>query len=253
MKGSVHIFPFLCFLLVAGNYVDYGQYITNQGRAPGTVANNISIIRTLHALKGFKNVDLYDITLKLCLKGLVNLSDHVIRRAEAMTPQLLFKISKLVDRTNKRQVACFTAILMGFFLLLRKSNMVPDSRYGKRGFDKDKQFVRKDLQVGSRTVLVDLRWTKTLQKKGESIKLPLLPLMNTAISPIWWLNYMIELIPGSPTDPLFLVPDRYQRKLEPLTYRILSDQLKVWTKTILGSSKGYTLHCLRRGGCNLVL
>ena len=226
----------------------FAQDLNNQGRAPGTVSNYISVIRTLQALKGFKNVDLYDIALKLHLKGLANLSDYVVKQAEPMTPDLLLKISKLVNKSNKKEVACFTAVLVGFFLLLRKSNMVPDAREGRNGFDQNKQFVRKDLQVGNNTVLVNLRWTKTLQDRQKSIKLPLLPLMNKNISPIWWINYMLQMIPGKPTDPLFMVPDRYNKKNQPLTYRVLTAQLKLWVSQVLGHAKGYSLHCLRRGG-----
>ena len=79
----------------------YGQYLSNKGWAPGTVANAISTIRTLQALKGFPVPDLYDITIKLHLCGLQNLSGHVLCQAEPVTKRLLYDISKRVDKTNK--------------------------------------------------------------------------------------------------------------------------------------------------------
>ena len=55
-----------------------------------------------------------------------------------MTPKLLLEISKIVKLQDLRQMVCFTALLSGFFLMLRKSNMVPNAMSGVNGFDRTK-------------------------------------------------------------------------------------------------------------------
>ena len=131
------------------------QYLANEGKSPGTIANTISTIRTLQGLMGWPTPELYDIAIKLELKGLNNLSQAVVKRANPMTPEILLKISQKVDVNNQLEMVCFVAILVGFFLLLRKSNLIPDNLTGKKAFDANKQFQRKDLRIGDKTILAD--------------------------------------------------------------------------------------------------
>ena len=130
-------FKFKIFPANSWRLCQFAQYLFNLGKAPGTIANAVSIVCT-SALKGYKLTDLYDVALKLHIKGLGNLSPHIVQQAEAMTPDILLKISSLVDIHDKRQVVAFTAILISFFLLLRKRNLVPDSVKGKKSFDPSK-------------------------------------------------------------------------------------------------------------------
>ena len=224
----------------------FAQYLSNLGRAPGTVANAVSTVRTLQALKGYPTPDLYDVAIKLELKGLKNTSGHIKRQAKCMTPQLLRSIHNKVNFKDETEMVCFVALLTGFFLLLRKSNMVPISMSGKTGFDPQKQFRRCDFKLGQKTVLVDVRWSKTIQKSGRILQLPLLPLVNKEICPIYWIKKMVNTIPAKSTDPFFLVP--HKGKYVPLTYKKLGDQLKTLAQEVKGTQEGWTLHCLRRGG-----
>ena len=225
------------------------QFLSNEGKRPGTIANIISTVCTLHALKGYQSPELYDITIKLQLKGLHNISGKVTKQAEVMTPQMLLKIAKLIDPHNVKEVVSFTALLTGFYLLLRKSNLVPTNMTGKKGFDPDKQLQRRDLRIGDITILVDLKWTKTVQNTGRKLQLPLLPLVSDKICAIAWLKRMVKLVPGKAESPLFMIPSqRDSSQMVPLTYKKLGDQLKSWAIKVKGSKDGWTLHCLRRGG-----
>ena len=118
----------------------FAQYLANKGKSPGTVANNLSTVRTLKVLKGYATPDLYDIAIRLQLKGLQNLSEHVKKQAEVMTPQMLLEISKIVNYSKINEVVCFVALLTRFFLLLRKSNLVPVAMMGKTRFNGEKQY-----------------------------------------------------------------------------------------------------------------
>ena len=156
---------------------------------------------------------------------------------------MLMAIHELLNEKDLTQVVCYVALLTGFYLLLRKINLVPVFMTGKTGFDGNKQFQRKDLRIGSRTILADIKWSKTLQKTGCQLQLPLLLLMTKPICPIHWIKKMVRLIPTSPESPLFVIPK--DGKLVPLTYKVLGDQLKEWAKKIKGTDQGWTLHGLR--------
>ena len=60
---------------------------------------------------------------------------------------------------------------------------------------------------------------------------------------------MIRRIPARPDEPLFLYTNDKGERV-PLTYYRLSKQLKTWMEDIAGTSKGWTLHGLRRGGAS---
>ena len=111
-------------------------------------------------------------------KGLRNLSGHICRNAAAMTPMIMAEISKIVDFTSEFQLVCFVAMLLGFFLLSRKSYLVPVAVRGKNGFDPKKQFQRKDFRFGKYTILANIKWSKMLQNADRRLEIPLLPLVS---------------------------------------------------------------------------
>ena len=59
---------------------------------------------------------------------------------------------------------------------------------------------------------------------------------------------MLGMVPAKITDPLFLIPDRLNKALQPLTYRIVMKYLKEWVEQVTGETKGWSMHSLRRGG-----
>ena len=99
-----------------------------------------------------------------------------------------------------------------------------------------------------KTIIVDLRWSKTRQKMGKVLQLPLLPLVAKDICPIHWLKRMVRAVPGDSTSPLFLTTPVKGKGYVPLTYGRLGEQLKDWADKVLGTKEGWTLHCLRQGG-----
>ena len=82
--------------------------------------------------------------------------------------------------------------LVAFFLLLRKSNLVPDSY---AAFNVNKQLCRYDFEFFAQEVRVTLRWTKTNQfGKHEQFSLPRIP--GSSICPWTALMHMQNLLPG---------------------------------------------------------
>ena len=56
----------------------------------------------------------------MVLDGVKKVLEHVITRAEPMTPGNLSKIAKLVNRQDPLEVVCFTVILLSFVLFFEE-------------------------------------------------------------------------------------------------------------------------------------
>lgn len=228
--------------------VRYARYIANTVISYDTVVNYISGVRTLHQLAGFEIVDLSSPNLRFMLRAIKRELAHPVKQAVPMTPQLLRELFNHVDLNDLRQIVSYTALLLGFYMFLRKSNLVPDT---KGSFNHKEQLMRQDVRMGEHLVLVDIKWTKTLQFQQKELLLPLIPARDMAICPVYWLKLMLKYVKAKPTDPLFAVPTA--QGAVPLTYDQLAKQLKIWVEMTGRSSDGYTLHGLRRGGASFAL
>ena len=117
------------------------------------------------------------------------------KHAKAMTPEILRDIYDHVDFTDPQQLVCYMAILVGFHLFLRKSNLVPEST---TAFNPEEQLTMADAFIAGWLVLINIRWSKTIQYKQKDLHLPLIPAKCRAICPIYWAKYMIKKYWGNP-------------------------------------------------------
>ena len=98
-------------------------------------------------------------------------------------------------------MVAWTGALLGFYLFLRKSNLVPDSM---ETFNGQEQFCRKDVNLlgHDKAMMIEIRWFKTIQHKQKILRLPVLPAENKAMCPVFWLHHMVNRIPAAPQDPV---------------------------------------------------
>lgn len=71
-----------------------------------------------------------------------------------MTPAILKAIRLQLNDANITDVVTYALCLVGFFLFLRSSNLVPKSRHR---FDPFKQLTRQDIRIAGDMVLVDIK------------------------------------------------------------------------------------------------
>lgn len=141
-------------------------------------------------------------------------------------------------------MVAWVAMLMGFHLLLRASNITAKSRFK---FNPEENLVRADFRIHDKVMLVHIKWSKTLQYGERKLLIPVIPFLDAELSATAWFQYMIHEIPAKPQDPAFAVPDK-NNKLWPLSYSQLSRLLKKWTEAANLNSARLTTHGLRRGG-----
>ena len=135
--------------------------------------------------------------------------------------------------------------LIGFTMFLRRSNLAPKVM---DKFDPNLQFTRADIHVTGplEPIMVDLRWTETIQFKQKILRLPVLPVNNKKICPVLWTHYMINIIPANPGDLAFTI--YYKQTKTALSANQLLARIRKWIKLIKELEDKYSLHSLRRGG-----
>jgi len=178
------------------------------------------------------------------VEGIKKIKKHTVQRAAIMTPRILKDIGSTIDKTDVFQVVAWTAVLIGFYLFLRKSNLVSDSA---AKFDPGKQLVRSDVVLEQRQAVVKIRWSKTNQTNEKTLKVPLSTISDQRICPLYWLRLMGTMVAAKPSTPLFNLCTKGGFK--PLTYRLFSNFLKGKVKALGLDGDRFTPHCLRRGGC----
>ena len=223
----------------------FQQHLSKSLQSLDSVGNYLSGIQTILALLGLEVPDVKDRQMQMFSTGLKRTMDHAVKQAAPVTPQLLVSMSKVVNYRDRIEVIAWTATLLGFYMFLRKSNLVLDAM---DKFDITQQFCRSDVNLLGleHTMMVEVRWSKTLQFKQKKLRFPVLPAKNKAICPVFWMHKMLLDNPGTAQDPLFLIKTplvQLSLSANQLLYRI-----RKWLRFIGEDDRTYSLHSLRRGG-----
>ena len=95
-------------------------------------------------------------------------------------------------------------------------------------------------------MMIEIRWSKTIQYREKILRLPVLPTQNKAICPVFWTHYMVDKIPVGPQDPVLAL------KLGNIVIALSANQLiyriRKWLLLLGYDASLYSLHSLRRGG-----
>ena len=230
--------------------VRYVRYLANGVTSYDTVKGYLSGVKCLHEIGGFpfppphqlKILGMEMRSIKFELAGQV-------KKAVPVTPKLLLKIYNIVDFTDNEQLVAYVALVVGFMLFLRKSNLVPESR-GK--FNGKEQLTWDDLWWYGEVLMVVIKWSKTLQYREKELELPLVRAQTFQLCGVHWINHLQSAFKPEGHHPVFSYPKCGE--IIPLTYDRLSKLYKGWVAQLgLDPEKGYTLHGLRRGGANHAL
>ena len=223
----------------------YAMYMADRVTAHGTVNNYVTGVRNLQQLAGYESPELLSPNLKLIMSGIKAYLAKPVKEAVPMNIDILKDIATLVDQNNQFQMAAYTAILTGFYLILRCSNLVPTSTSTFNSFE---QFSRWNAGIDKdgKLVIFIIEWSKTIQhcKKELCVLVVLAP--EGSICLVKTLCKYFTLVPAKQNDPRFCYRNKHG-VLNALTYKQLNMQLKDWVEATGRDPQGYTTHCLRRG------
>lgn len=227
------------------NFCRYMAFLTFSLSSANSVLNYLSGVKKLHA---FARVPMPHLSpyVDMVYSGIKRLLAHQIQQAQPITPTILRQISQLVRHNLPKEVVCFTALVVGFYLFLRSSNLTCRTH---GSFDPRRNLCRRDIRLSPHVALVHIKWSKSIQYFERQLLVPIVEVLSRDICPIAWIIRMITLIPASPQHPAFCYHNN-KGQLIPLTYRVLSDQLKKWIQQIGCNPSTHSLHGLRRGGAS---
>ena len=124
----------------------------------------------LHRLADMECPPPNQIHFKLLTEGLKKTCKKPVKQAEVMTHQTLKEIYHHVDFTSELEAVAWVAVLVGFTLILRVSNLGPEARHK---FDPDRNFMRDDYMFMKNLPSLSIRWSKTIQHHNKVMWAPL--------------------------------------------------------------------------------
>lgn len=224
----------------------YLEFLAVKFRDPGAIQNYLGGIKVLHIWNGYDTQQFEHLSLQLMLRGLARIKRHIPRQALPVTPDILKQMFLCVDVHNPVDMTFWTLFLFGFFLMCRKSNLVPDKA---ATFDASKQLVRRDIVSAEGGLLVTIKWSKTLQFGGRVHTVPVLEVPGSVLCPVWAYTRMRKLVPGSGEEPLFKF-NRPSGGHSPVIYSQLQRVLRLWLARAGHNPALFSSHSLRRGGAS---
>ena len=213
----------------------------------------LAAIRYIHLDAGLTNPFQDNFFLTSILKGVRrSLGEHIIQK-RLITPDILLGILQTLDLTNSLHASFWSACLLLFFTLRRKSNMFAPST---TAFNPTKHLTRQDvryLATGDWTGLILVsRWSKTIQFRERTLETPVPALPNHPLCPVTATARAFSLAPSDdPQGPALLYTTNGQTKTLP--YTTFLSLLKKSLTTVLGDATEYTAHSFRRGGASWAL
>ena len=197
--------------------------------------------KKLHTFLGHSTHGFNGVMLQLTLQGLRRGNEHIIKRALPMTPAILKLVHSKLDHTNSNDVVFWGACLLAFFLLFRKSNLLPNTQ---NGFNPRKQLKFGDCVQMQEQVVVGIRWAKNEQFYRELFTFPLARLPGSVLCPVLALNNIAKMVKHTKDCHVFKLKNGNS-----LTYRNFQDKLRTTLRSVgIPNTEGYSSHSFRRGG-----
>lgn len=190
-------------------------------------------------MKSFGSVE-----LSLTLRGLARLRPHLPHRALPITVPMLCQLKQWLQLSDPNHATFWALFTTAFFTMSRKSNLVytPSSQTPSH-------FIRRgQVTKHSKGFTLHFNWSKTNQFGARVHSVPLLSDTDSPICPVTAITNMLTLLPGSPEDPLFMLPSK--KSFSPVTYYQFQNFLKHMVKLIGKNPADYSTHSFRRGGAS---
>ena len=237
-----NIFLLTPFPVTQWQCVRFATYLSFWFKSPQSIKNYVSGICVLNKLNGFEKV-VRGTLYRNCIRGIRRNLWHITKQAQPVTREMLQKIAPLVDLNDQKQLATWVAMLFGYNLFLRKSNLVPESRKHNPQF----QLSRRDLRYHEGVLIMHIKWSKMDQFAEKPLYLPMAMRKRSDVCLVKWVLYMLEHISASSQHNLFSY--MLDGQLVPVTYTDLTLQLRHWLKAIgINEVHQFSSHSLRSGG-----
>ena len=221
----------------------YATYLSLTMESIDSIKSYCGLVCELQEMQGAEPIRRGKIYTK-AIQGIRRLLQHETKWAQPVTIEMLEQMSQYINVLDQKQVATWVAILFGFFLFLRKSNLVLVSRQ----HDHLHQLSRADISYDDEVLIAEIKWSKMNQFGEKILPIPIIRDRQSPVCPVGWLLFMVESIPAAPMHNLFSYQDT-QGHLVPVTYVDLTLELRyLLTQIGVNNVHNFSSHSLRRGG-----
>ena len=163
-----------------------------------------------------------------------------------ITPNMLLQIRQHLHLHQPLDCTLWAAYLTAFFTLLRTANLVPPST---ATFDPNKHLCRSDLSLHEGGLLLNIKWSKTVQYKERSYQLPVPYIPGHPLCPVTALHSLLRMGPTlPPSTPLFAFPNITGVTI--LTRHTFTSKLHQHLLCCGFDTAAYSGHSFRRGGAS---
>jgi integrase len=224
----------------------YMEWLGRQFSAASTIRNYLYGVKFWHIINGLSGEQFDGYVVKRMHKGLEKKLKHKKKQALPITPEVLLDIKKVLDLELPWDCTKWALYLTAFFLVCRKSNLVPLS---VRQFDSSKQLTRAHFQQTGEDLSVVLTWTKTIQFNERKLVVPILTIKGSQLCPVEAFRRMCQLVKVPDNGPAFARIDKVG-KVVPITYNVFLKELRKDISRTGRDPKGFSTHSFRRGAAS---
>lgn len=166
---------------------------------------------------------------------------HTPKIKQPLHPTVLARMLDFIDSCPNGRMVSFCLSLM-FTALLRQSNLIPTA---VRLFDPDRQLTCDNVIKKGTLIYLDLKWTKTNQRFGESTVVSAPQIPNSSLCPVSRYVTSQSLSSRLSTLPLIRFPDG-----NPMTVPYVTKRWKQAIEALKVDVPNLTLHRLRLSGAS---
>lgn len=219
----------------------YIETLVLRPMTPNGIRGHISNLKAFFRNAGFSTRQFKSIQVTNALRAIAITVKHNPKVKHALEPNIIAQIVQVIDTYPQGHMVSFSVALM-FTGFLRQSNLLPSS---VKAFDPDRQVTCADVKLTNDLLTLDIKWSKTNQRFGESTILTISPMPNSPICPLSRYKRTQPRASRLSTLPLIRFNDG-----NPIPIAFVNKYWKTAISAIGIQCKNITLHRLRLSGAS---
>ena len=218
---------------------------------PRSVCLYLNFVGLLHKEFGFINPLSDNWALSTVLTGIKRVLGTPPKPRLPISIDLLRGIRSRLNLNSSRHASFWAICLVSFFGLFRKSHLLPVSAHT---FNPKQLFTRADFSLFSSYILINVRWSKTIQLGQRIITIPLVAIPSSPLCPVSAVKHAFSLSPSCPPEfQAFCWHDSSLFKASVFTYKSFMTCMRQCLTELGIKPDQYGSHSFRRGGATFAL
>ena len=161
------------------------------------LARYLNIIGLMHKEFGLQNPLMDDWYLASLLKGIKRSIGQPPSQKKPITIHMLVRMHACLNLNSSFDSSFWAICLMAFFGLFRKAHLLTRTM---TAFEPSRQFIKSDFTFHAWGAMVHVRWSKTIQFRECSIRLPLPRIPGSILCPVAAILHAFSFTQSGPSS-----------------------------------------------------